>query len=216
MYDKASLHGQELTWRFAFHELLERDSGAAKWSDLEVLNFRFRRDTGSKRAYLDRVQILEMLSTSAVNSLLRPLSWGVEVGSYQNGEDLDHQSLQLQVRVGDSLDLFPHFISESALRWCLFVKASAQETPDLRYAGGIGGESFLLFKAREDLRIQTGFEKLFYPKWETQTASVRFNFDFETGWELVGEYREMLWSPQERSSFWTEDKLLRMQYQFLY
>jgi hypothetical protein len=216
VFEKGSLRGTEISWRFAFHDLLENDAGAAKWSELEVLNFRFRRESSSQISYLEEGRIISMLSTSPVNVLFQPVSWGVMAGAFQNGKDLSHLSPLIQGKAGNSLDLY-----SSDLRWCLFAKGSVQEDPDLRVGAGIGAETFFLVQMGSRMRTQLGIEKLFFQNWELQATRVRGLLDLGANLELVAEFHEELWSssqdgPRGQARFWTNDKLLRLQYQFLF
>ncbi len=218
-YDKLGRSGAELNWRFAFHDLLERDDGAAKWSSLEVLNFRWRRESVSEKFYLDEVRLLDMLSTSDVNPLFQPVSWGVRLGAFQNGEDLSHSSLLLQAKVGNGIDILPWLVNEdeSWLRWNLFAKSSAQETPDLRYAPGVGAESFFLLSPKSNLRAQLGAEDLFYATgWESQVFQARALFEVAKKIELAAEVQQKVWISPSHFRSDSMDKSLRVQYQFLF
>jgi hypothetical protein len=210
-FQKGSKSGAEISWRFAFHDLLEPDAGAATWSELEVLYFRFRRDGASERSYLEEGRLLSMLSTSPVHILDQPVSWGVRVGAFQNGEELGHLSPLLQGLVGNSLDL-----RGSDLRWCLFAKGSAQETPDLRIGGGVGVETFFLAQLGSKLRVQAGVEKLYFTDWEMQANRIRGLWAVNSQFELVADSRGLQWTPRGRAATWSDDKSLRLQYQFLY
>jgi hypothetical protein len=151
-----------------------------------------------------------------VNVLFQPVSWGVMAGAFQNGKDLSHLSPLIQGKAGNSLDLY-----SSDLRWCLFAKGSVQEDPDLRVGAGIGAETFFLVQMGSRMRTQLGIEKLFFQNWELQATRVRGLLDLGANLELVAEFHEELWSssqdgPRGQARFWTNDKLLRLQYQFLF
>lgn len=217
-FEKSGRSGQELSWRFAFHDLLERDEGAARWSSLEVLSFRLRRESSSEKTHLEEFRLIDMLSTAPVTPLFQPMSWGVRIGTFQNGEDLSHSSILAQAKVGNSIDLLPWLVdnNESWLRWSLFAKGVAQETPELRYSPAVGVESFFLVNPLRGLRAQLGAEDLFYNAgWENQSFQVRAIFDLNKGFELVSEWQQKVWIAPTRQRTDSIDKSLRIQYQFL-
>ena len=211
--------GQEFALRFAFHDLLEPDIGAASWSHLEVLGLRWRFEDNVSKNYIRDFSILDILSTSPVSPMFQPISWGVRLGGFQNGDDLNHLSLLFQMKVGNSLDIYPDLVNglESWLRWSLFAKGAMQESPDLRYTGGVGIESFFLINPVANLRSQFGGENLYFANtWNLLRMYSKAIYTPAKNLELLAEWSRTAWQNSSKNGPNQVDKLIRIQYQFLY
>lgn len=221
VFEKAGLQGQELELRMAFHSLLSRDEGAAKWSELEVLGIRLRHQNSTQNqremSYIEELRILNMLSTSAVNFFFQPLSWGVKIGALQSGSEHQRLSPQFQIKAGTGLDLFSNDLTE--LRWVLLAKGSAQETPDLSLAPGLGGETLLLARLGTGVRLGATLEKLYYGSWESQSYGGQANIDLWRQGALELKYQELQWQGSKeqgaRASSVQSDSVFRLSTYFL-
>lgn len=70
--------GYELKLRTAFHDLLSNQIGAPRWSHLEVLSAKVRKDY-TKYTYLRDLTFLELFSSSSIDEYFQPLSWGFKI-----------------------------------------------------------------------------------------------------------------------------------------
>lgn len=78
---------QELHFRFAYHDLLNRDLGFSRFSHIEFPNLALRYDTKDKKLSLRRVEALAITSLFPWNFLEHPLSWKLAL-RYETPQDL--------------------------------------------------------------------------------------------------------------------------------
>jgi hypothetical protein len=202
-------------FRTSFHDLLSRDDGLAPWSKLNILSFLVRRDL-NQNFYLEDFRALDILSTSAVNLLQKPNSWGFSLGAHQNGPDPTHIAPDLDGKIGYSLDL----MSETKLRWVLLAKAAVDETPDLHMSLGLGYESLLLARFAEHCRGEISFGTLYMNSWAWQNTQLRIAMDLTKSLEFHLGWKEDDWTS---GNAWGKnlgpqivDKFAELRYQFLF
>jgi hypothetical protein len=70
----------EIQLRPAYHDLLDPEEGYNRGAEIEFLNVVLRRHHGDDHTRLERVDFVNIVSLSARDELLKPLSWRVDFG----------------------------------------------------------------------------------------------------------------------------------------
>lgn len=81
----------KFSWRPAYHDLMDPQSGFLKGAQINLLDFDFNYYTNNEHFELDKFNLLDIKSFSPRNNLFKPLSWQLEIGArnlYISDQDL--------------------------------------------------------------------------------------------------------------------------------
>jgi hypothetical protein len=96
-----------LRFRPAYHDVLDPIAGYSIGSQINLLDINVRYNFKEKKAVLQYLTIIDILSLSARNTLIKPLSWSVNFGIERNSyKDDEITVMQLNGGAGHTYSLF--------------------------------------------------------------------------------------------------------------
>ena len=155
---------EELTFRAAYHDLLDDDTGYALDSQIEFLDTRLRHFNRSGRTNLDRLTLISIISLFPIDSLFSKASWKVHAGWKSIRDDECDYCNFFDFNIGRGAAFQTHFLSREVYYVLAEVDFNVGNPFEKNYRAGAGGTVGLL----ADIT----------PRWKAHAFTTYLSFPF--------------------------------------
>ncbi|SEL52763.1 DUF4105 domain-containing protein [Nitrosovibrio tenuis] len=144
----------EFAYRPAYHDLMARDVGYDKNSEIIFMDFKLRYYLESQRVRLDQAKLLSITSLNPYDSLFAKSSWRVDVGIDTLRDRNCNYCNSFKATYGRGISYRPDFFSPLLLY--SFVDLKAEFSGDLKQYSRVGGDAEVgaYYDITENLRIK--------------------------------------------------------------
>jgi hypothetical protein len=156
----------ELSWRPAYHDLLDADEGFTKGAQINFIDVRGRYYPGDNAFRLQKLQLVDIVSLAPRDLFFRPVSWkvsgGVQRKTFTDGAD----RIYLGLNTGGGL---AWNVADDALLYLMAeADLNAADRWQSKVAIGGGGAAGLLLTLNADWKVHLGGRALAYALEEHQ------------------------------------------------
>jgi len=192
---------EEVSIRPAYHDLLAKDTGYGKDSQILFLDLTARRYNASEKTKIDSFKLIDIVSLTPYDPLFNKPSWTLSVG-VDTIKDLDCgycNSFKGNYGIGTAYQ--PRFFSPFLFYSLIDLQMELSNGLDRRYRLGGGGTVGALIDLTSDCRIQIagdyltfplGRESHYYKASIVPRYAIAQNFDVRAGWSILNSLQE--WS----------------------
>lgn len=192
---------EEISIRPAYHDLLAKDAGFGKDSQILFLDLTGRRYNKSGKTKIDSLKLIDIVSLTPYDPLFKKLSWKLGIG-VDTIKDLDcGYCNSFKGSYGLGMAYQPRFFSPLLFYTLVDLDMELSHDLDRRYRFGAGGTIGALIDLSPDWRIQAtgdylsfplGQESHYYKASVVQRYSFAQNLDGRAGWNVINSRQE--WS----------------------
>jgi len=192
---------EEISFRPAYHDLLAKETGYGKDSQILFLDITARYYNESRKARLDSLKLIDIISLTPYDSLFKKLSWKLSVG-LDTIRDLNcGYCNSFKTNYGIGLTYEPDFFSPIVFYSLINLELELSGHFDDDYRLGGGGTAGTLIDITKNWRIQVagdylsfplGNESHYYKVLVNQRYSISQNVDVRLEWNLLNSQNEWL------------------------
>ncbi|MFZ2649480.1 MAG: DUF4105 domain-containing protein [Burkholderiaceae bacterium] len=142
---------QELRLRPAYHDLLDPEEGYTRGAQLEFTNFVLRRNSEDASVRLETLNLIDVVSLTPQDELLRPRSWRFNIGARRSDQRDGTRPLvaNLDGGAGRTVELHKRMLGYALAEGALLGSRSLERS----YAAGAGGSAGMIVDATSRWRV---------------------------------------------------------------
>jgi Domain of unknown function (DUF4105) len=192
---------EEVSIRPAYHDLLAKDTGYGKDSQILFLDLIARHYNKSEKTKIDSLKLIDIVSLTPYDPLFNKKSWRLNIGVDTIKDLKCGYCNSFKVDYGIGMAYQPGFFSPFLFYSLIDLQMELSNDLDRRYRLGGGGTIGGLIDLTHDWRIQMAGDYLSFPLGQEshyyrasviQRYSVTQNLDIRAGWNVLNSRQE--WS----------------------
>ena len=192
---------EEISLRPAYHDLLAKDTGYGKNSQILFFDITARHYNESGKTKLDSLKLIDIISLTPYDSLFKKASWRLSIG-LDTIRDLNcGYCNSFKVNYGIGLTYKPGYFSPVLFYSLINLELELSNHLDHDYRLGGGGMIGTLIDVTDDWRIQIagdylsfplGHESHYYKVLVNQRYLLTQNMDIRVEWNILNSQKEGL------------------------